>query len=130
MIHSLHKLSLLTAYLLFVFKHQIPIKMLIDELAVDIKAKPRPWKYLFSDPGLTLRLLLGPYVPAQYRLEGPGVWPGATQLIKSTMADIWMPLSPSQEYHQPAFITFLKVLATLLLGFWILVLLVLALWLF
>ena len=104
--------------------------VLIEELAEDIGTKPSPWKYLLSDPRLAWYLQVGPYLPAWYRLEGPGAWPGAKDVIKNTLSDLWYPMSAMDKYQQPAFVSFLKFFAMLLLGLWIVFLLFIASWLF
>lgn len=57
-----------------------------DELAEQVGCKPSLWKLLLSDPALAIRCLVGPCTPPQYRLTGPGVWPGAREAIMN--ADI------------------------------------------
>ena len=42
----------------------------MDELAMEIGAYPKLWKYLFTDPKLFFNLILGASAPYQYRLEG------------------------------------------------------------
>ena len=37
----------------------------------------------FTDPRLSWALLTGPVLPAQYRLHGPGAWPGARHVVLS-----------------------------------------------
>jgi dimethylaniline monooxygenase (N-oxide forming) len=49
----------------------------MDELALQIKARPR----LFLHPRLIRRLLLGPLVAAQYRLDGTGKSDSAEEII-------------------------------------------------
>lgn len=53
----------------------------LDELASQFGAKPNIWKYAFTDPILFYHLLLGPCVPYQWRLSGPGSWSGARKAI-------------------------------------------------
>jgi dimethylaniline monooxygenase (N-oxide forming) len=49
----------------------------LDELAAEIGARPRLWRH----PALLPALMTGPPVAAQYRLDGPGTWPGACRVI-------------------------------------------------
>ena len=59
----------------------------MDELAVEIDVKPRLSKMLFSDPGLSMRCFLGPCIPAQYRLAGPGANPDASRTIRHALSN-------------------------------------------
>ncbi|XP_012871047.1 PREDICTED: dimethylaniline monooxygenase [N-oxide-forming] 3 [Dipodomys ordii] len=53
----------------------------MDELATFIGAKPSvPWLFL-TDPRLALEVFFGPCSPYQFRLVGPGKWPGARHAI-------------------------------------------------
>ncbi|XP_069497370.1 dimethylaniline monooxygenase [N-oxide-forming] 2-like [Ambystoma mexicanum] len=61
-----------------------------DELATDIGAKPNiPWLFL-TDPQLALEIFFGSFTPFQYRLTGPGKWPGARGAIMSQWERIVM----------------------------------------
>lgn len=51
----------------------------LDDLAGEISVRSRLWRH----PTLAWRLLAGPPVPAQYRLDGPGRWPGAARAIRA-----------------------------------------------
>ncbi|XP_023222574.1 dimethylaniline monooxygenase [N-oxide-forming] 2-like, partial [Centruroides sculpturatus] len=53
----------------------------IDELAAEIGAKPFWLKMILFDPKLFYHCLMGPFLPYQYRLEGPHRWPGAREAI-------------------------------------------------
>lgn len=53
----------------------------LDELASQFGARPRMWKYFFTDFKLWWELMFGPCYPYQWRLEGPGNWSGARQAI-------------------------------------------------
>lgn len=55
----------------------------MDELAQEIGVQPQLSRMLVTDPGLALRCFFGPCVPAQYRLQGPGNWSGAKDVIKN-----------------------------------------------
>ncbi|XP_078515357.1 dimethylaniline monooxygenase [N-oxide-forming] 2-like [Lissotriton helveticus] len=52
-----------------------------DELATEIGAKPNIPCLFFTDPWLALELFFGSCTPFQYRLFGPGKWPGARHAI-------------------------------------------------
>ncbi|XP_008586860.1 PREDICTED: dimethylaniline monooxygenase [N-oxide-forming] 3 [Galeopterus variegatus] len=53
----------------------------MDELASYIGAKPSiPWLFL-TDPRLAVEVFFGPCSPYQFRLVGPGKWPGARNAI-------------------------------------------------
>lgn len=53
----------------------------MDELASFIGVKPSiPWLFL-TDPKLALEVFFGPCSPYQFRLVGPGKWPGARNAI-------------------------------------------------
>lgn len=55
----------------------------MDELASFIGVKPSiPWLFL-TDPRLALEVFFGPCSPYQFRLVGPGKWPGARNAILS-----------------------------------------------
>ena len=70
----------------------------LDELAEMIGVKPSPWQFFFTDPGLAWFLLLGPNHPARYRLQGPGAWPGARDLIHNSMSYTMSAVSPPGSY--------------------------------
>ncbi|XP_063056496.1 flavin-containing monooxygenase 5-like [Engraulis encrasicolus] len=53
----------------------------MDDIAREVGAHPRFLSLLLRDPGLGLRVLLGPCTPYQYRLCGPGQWEGARHAI-------------------------------------------------
>jgi dimethylaniline monooxygenase (N-oxide forming) len=57
-----------------------------DEIAELVGCKPSLWRLLLSDPVLAFRCFVGPCSPPQYRLTGPGIWPGAREAIMN--ADI------------------------------------------
>ncbi|XP_041349231.1 flavin-containing monooxygenase 5-like [Gigantopelta aegis] len=58
----------------------------MDEIASQIGCRPDLLKLFFNDPELALRCFLGPCVPAQYRLQGPGKWDGARHIICNSLA--------------------------------------------
>ncbi|BFZ19118.1 hypothetical protein BsWGS_22157 [Bradybaena similaris] len=57
----------------------------MDQVAAQIQARPCLWSLLWTDPELALKCYLGPCLPAQYRLVGPGSWSGARQFILSAL---------------------------------------------
>ncbi|XP_074641984.1 flavin-containing monooxygenase 5-like [Tubulanus polymorphus] len=60
----------------------------MDQLASEVGVKPNLKSMFFEDPFLTLRCFFGPCVPAQYRLNGPGKWPGAKKTIQSAFINM------------------------------------------
>ncbi|KAK3738349.1 hypothetical protein QZH41_014331, partial [Actinostola sp. cb2023] len=55
-----------------------------DSLADQIGCRPKILRMIFKDPVLALHCFFGPCHPAQYRLRGPGMWPGARQAIMNS----------------------------------------------
>lgn len=53
----------------------------LDELAEEIGVKPNLARLAIKDPQLAYRLLVGPSLSYQYRLQGPHAWPGARDAI-------------------------------------------------
>lgn len=53
----------------------------MDELASFIGAKPNILWLFLTDPKLALEVYFGPCSPYQFRLVGPGKWPGARHAI-------------------------------------------------
>ncbi|XP_007987721.3 flavin-containing monooxygenase 2 isoform X2 [Chlorocebus sabaeus] len=64
----------------------------LDELALEIGAKPDFCSLLFKDPKLAVRLFFGPCNSYQYRLAGPGQWEGARSAIFTQKQRILKPL--------------------------------------
>ncbi|XP_077963912.1 flavin-containing monooxygenase 5 isoform X1 [Gasterosteus aculeatus] len=64
----------------------------MDELAELVGARPSPLRLLLTDPRLGLNLMLGPCTPYQYRLRGPGKWPGARQAILTQWERVARPM--------------------------------------
>ncbi|KAF8795307.1 Dimethylaniline monooxygenase [N-oxide-forming] like protein [Argiope bruennichi] len=95
---------------------RIDIIQYCDELASQFGAKPNLLKMLFTDPKLFLRILFGPSVSYQYRLQGPHPWEGAREAIMTTMDRVVWPMTKrkAEERHD----SFLKrLIRTLLLLF-------------
>lgn len=63
-----------------------------DEIASEIGAKPNLWKLLFTDFLLFWKLMFGPCVSYQYRLEGPHKWEGARDAIMTVDERLHFPL--------------------------------------
>lgn len=63
----------------------------MDEIAEEMGVKPKLLKYLFTDFPLFVRLLFGPCVSYQYRLEGHGKWGGAREAIMTVDERIQWP---------------------------------------
>ncbi|KAM4722884.1 uncharacterized protein WCC33_009064 [Rhinophrynus dorsalis] len=53
----------------------------MDEVSIEIDARPNVIRMLLTDPQLAWQLLFGPCTPYQYRLTGPGKWHGARKAI-------------------------------------------------
>ena len=64
----------------------------MEELASHFGVKPNLWRYLITDPKLWYKLFFGPMVAYQYRLVGPGSWPGARRAIMGVNERIEHPL--------------------------------------
>ncbi|GAB6023832.1 Cyclopentanone 1,2-monooxygenase (CPMO) [Chamberlinius hualienensis] len=55
----------------------------LSDLARKIGCYPNIWKYAITDPKLFWKLLFGPFVAYQFRLDGPHTWPEARRAILS-----------------------------------------------
>lgn len=66
----------------------IPYK---DQLADLIGCKPDLRRLFFKDPLLAFKCFFGPCCAAQYRLMGPGAWPGAKGVIEETYRNKMFP---------------------------------------
>lgn len=66
----------------------IPYK---DQIADLIGCKPNLGRLFFRDPLLALKCYFGPCCAAQYRLMGPGAWPGAKGVIEETYSNRMFP---------------------------------------
>uniref|UniRef100_A0A7N4PJY8 Dimethylaniline monooxygenase [N-oxide-forming] 3 n=1 Tax=Sarcophilus harrisii TaxID=9305 RepID=A0A7N4PJY8_SARHA len=53
----------------------------MDEIASFIGAKPNMFWLFLTDPKLAVEVYFGPCTPYQFRLTGPGKWPGARNAI-------------------------------------------------
>ncbi|CAL1541313.1 unnamed protein product [Lymnaea stagnalis] len=79
-------------------RHTIQVDWLpyMDELASMMGCKPNMFRLLVTDPSLFWRVLTGPGVPYQFRLNGPNPWPGARQAIFTVMDRIQKPFETRQ----------------------------------
>ncbi|GBN67351.1 Dimethylaniline monooxygenase [N-oxide-forming] 2 [Araneus ventricosus] len=87
-----------------------------DEIASQFGAKPNLFKMLFIDPKLLLKILFGPSVSYQYRLQGPHSWEGAREAIMTTMDRVVWPMTkknPEEVYNN----FFKRIIQALLLLF-------------
>uniref|UniRef100_A0A6Q2WXL8 Flavin-containing monooxygenase n=1 Tax=Esox lucius TaxID=8010 RepID=A0A6Q2WXL8_ESOLU len=73
----------------------------LDSMAKEIGVRPNLLWLLLTEPGLGLRVLLGPCTPYQYRLRGPGQWDGARQAILTQWERVAQPfktrIAPQEE---------------------------------
>ncbi|XP_030583360.1 dimethylaniline monooxygenase [N-oxide-forming] 5-like [Archocentrus centrarchus] len=53
----------------------------LDFMAGEVGVRPKLLRLFLSDPMLWAKVFFGPCTPFQYRLSGPGNWPGARQAI-------------------------------------------------
>ena len=70
---------------------------LADQLAEEAGVKPSPWKYVLTDPSLALRLICGTTDPASFRLQGPGKWAGARNVIVNSYSEMMSYVSPDTQ---------------------------------
>ncbi|KAF6292885.1 flavin containing dimethylaniline monooxygenase 5 [Rhinolophus ferrumequinum] len=79
-------------------RHTIQVDFIdiMDELADLMGVRPNLLSLAFTDPKLALQLLLGPYTPIQYRLQGPGKWDGARKAILTIHERIRKPMMTRQ----------------------------------
>ncbi|XP_040852360.1 dimethylaniline monooxygenase [N-oxide-forming] 2-like [Ochotona curzoniae] len=93
----------------------------LDELALEIGAKPDILSFLFKDPKLAMKLYFGPCNSYQYRLVGPGQWEGARRAIFTQKQRILKPLKTrslkASSKFQVSFLLKFLGLFTLLLAF-------------
>ncbi|GBO00268.1 Dimethylaniline monooxygenase [N-oxide-forming] 2 [Araneus ventricosus] len=89
-----------------------------DDIASQIGAKPNFVKLLLTDPKLFLKLVFGPSLSYQYRLQGPHSWNGAREAIITCEERVLYPLKKrrSEETSENIFVTiFKKILRALVL---------------
>lgn len=66
-------------------RHTIQVEYIdyMDQIAQKIGVKPNFLPMFRQDPRLALKVFFGPCTPYQYRLVGPGCWPGAAEAIRT-----------------------------------------------
>ncbi|XP_067681879.1 flavin-containing monooxygenase 5-like [Haliotis asinina] len=64
----------------------------VDEICSLIGCKPNLSRLFFTDPKLWYKMVFGPAVPPQWRLEGPGKWSGARDAIFSVQENTLCPM--------------------------------------
>ncbi|XP_054706188.1 dimethylaniline monooxygenase [N-oxide-forming] 2-like isoform X3 [Uloborus diversus] len=64
----------------------------MDDIANELGVKPNFFKLFFTDFKLFMKLMFGPCLPYQYRLEGPHKWDGAREAIMTCEERIHWPL--------------------------------------
>ncbi|KAG8196635.1 hypothetical protein JTE90_006545 [Oedothorax gibbosus] len=72
-----------------------------DSLASEIGAKPNFLKLLFTDFPLFWKLVFGPSVSYQYRLQGPHKWDGAREAIMTVDERLHFPLHRGKKQKRP-----------------------------
>lgn len=76
-------------------KHTVEVDWInyLDDIYSQFGAKPNLWWYFFTDFPLWVKLMFGPSLPYQYRLQGPGKWEGARHAIMTAQERIDYPLN-------------------------------------
>lgn len=64
----------------------------IDGIAKFIGCRPKLWKLFFCDIKLWYKIIFGAATPPQWRLDGPGKWPGAKHAIEHTEENTLFPM--------------------------------------
>ncbi|XP_076009748.1 dimethylaniline monooxygenase [N-oxide-forming] 2-like [Genypterus blacodes] len=81
----------------------------MDFLAEEIGARPNILRLLLRDPGLGLKVFLGPCTPYQYRLTGSGRWAGAREAILTQWDRVAQPfrtrMVPEPECRRPVLLS-------------------------
>ncbi|XP_028400863.1 dimethylaniline monooxygenase [N-oxide-forming] 5-like isoform X2 [Dendronephthya gigantea] len=93
---------------------RVPYVPYMNELGEMIGAKPNLWSIFKNDPKLAYQCIFGTTVAAQYRLQGPNVWPGARNHIMTFKEQYLYPLrtrksSPSEEKRSYGVLVFIIV---------------------
>ncbi|XP_064310721.1 flavin-containing monooxygenase 5 isoform X2 [Phalacrocorax carbo] len=85
-------------------RHTIQVDYIpyMDELACQVGVKPNLLALFLTDPKLALEVLFGPCTPYQYRLRGPGMWPGAREAILNQQHRIIKPLQTRHVEEHPS----------------------------
>lgn len=94
----------------------------LDELALEIGAKPELLPLLLKDPKLAVNVYFGPCNSYQYRLVGPGQWEGARRAILTQKQRILKPLKtralePSSNFSVSFLLKILGLLAVVVAFF-------------
>ncbi|XP_019601297.2 flavin-containing monooxygenase 2 [Rhinolophus sinicus] len=94
----------------------------LDELAVEIGAKPDLLSLVLKDPKLAMKLYFGPCNSYQYRLVGPGQWEGAMNAILTQKQRMLKPLKtrtvePSRHFPVSFLLKILGLLAVVVAFF-------------
>lgn len=94
----------------------------LDELALEIGAKPELLSLLLKDPKLAVKIYFGPCNSYQYRLVGPGQWEGARRAILTQKQRILKPLKtralePSSNFSVSFLLKILGLLAVVVAFF-------------
>ncbi|GFS52772.1 dimethylaniline monooxygenase 2 [Nephila pilipes] len=81
-----------------------------DDIASQFGAKPNFLKILLTDPRLFSKLIFGPFLSYQFRLQGPYAWEGARDAIMTCEERIFYPLTKGQSnvFDESLFIKFIK----------------------
>ncbi|XP_064311839.1 flavin-containing monooxygenase 3-like [Phalacrocorax carbo] len=84
-------------------RHTIQVDYIpyMDELACQVGVKPNLLALFLTDPKLALEVLFGPCTPYQYRLRGPGKWPGAREAILTQHQRVVKPLQTTAKGRPP-----------------------------
>ncbi|XP_054706185.1 flavin-containing monooxygenase 5-like isoform X1 [Uloborus diversus] len=75
-----------------------------DEIATELGVKPNLLKLFFTDFQLFIKLLFGPCLSYQYRLEGPHKWDGARDAIMTSEERLHWPLQKKTNIVKKGFI--------------------------
>ncbi len=69
------------------FRMYVPYVTFMDELGDDLQCSPLQTENVAEiDENLREKLQMGPVVPSQYRLAGPGKWEGAKSRVEETVS--------------------------------------------
>ncbi|KAJ8038917.1 Dimethylaniline monooxygenase [N-oxide-forming] 5 [Holothuria leucospilota] len=85
----------------------------MDDVAIEFGVKPNFSKMLLSDPLFFFKNVFGPFLPYQYRIEGPGKWKGAKNAIETVWERIETPFWTRKVKVQPSY---MKVVVVIVVG--------------
>lgn len=79
-------------------RHTIQVDFLsyMDEVATEFGVKPDLWGTFIQDPKFWWRLMFGPSLSYQYRLQGPGKWHGAKHALETYWDRVIAPFNTRQ----------------------------------